>query len=211
MIEWIRRFLGSIAGFVARLATPLVTVFRNVWGTLTKIFSLVSDAWDLMVRGARALADSVGDALVDAWHSVRHIVVRVIPRAFRIAVREASQFARRIVNTLERWTKRAVSWVVRTLTRAINAVRAFVSNVRRWAAGWISRIWNLLSRTARFVWDVLAHPERSARRLFSWIWRLLIRFISDHVVAWGRWLLGHMMKAFLWGLDKVEAIFARAI
>lgn len=211
MIGWIRDLIDRAPDVVGAIKDAIKRALGAVWSFLRTVFGHVDSAWDLMFRGAKALGGGLWDFAGDAYNAIKHVVTKVIPDAARWAFDKARTFTVRAVNTLRQWAANAIEAARRILARAINVVEDWARRAVRFLQRTLNGVIARLRYVAGVVRQLLTVPLVLARWVFAPLWRLIVRYIDDHAAAWGRWILGHTLKAVLWSANLVESIFARVI
>lgn len=211
MKVWLYGILGSFPGIIRKAGGWILDRIWAVFGDGIRFARHIKDGIQRLVGGYKNLIRGVRDALVEAYQTVKWIIVTEIPRRVKRGVDDAIKWARTglkdlrnlledAIRTLDRWAKNAFntlkSWAEKSVKWLTDNVNSLIANVRR-----------LLDR----VFGLWSSPTRLAEWLIGALWAVLLRFLYSNRDRIARWLIQSSPAFTQWLAREIERVLVRML
>lgn len=183
MDKWIRDLILQAIGPLRDAITAVLERIAVIWSAIVAVGTNLRNAWRYFVNAARHKLAQLRGLVAEAWVTMAWLIKIRIPQ---------------VVGTL---TDNIVSWTLRTISNARNALEAAISNVATWARARVNELRQFLSDlttwaretiaditatllyVVRIVGALLTDPSRMAEWLFGALWRKVLNFIDQNAEA----------------------------
>lgn len=183
MDKWIRDLILQAIGPLRDAVTAVLERIAVIWSAIVAVGTNLRNAWRYFVNAARHKLAQLRGLVAEAWVTMAWLIKIRIPQ---------------VVGTL---TDNIVSWTLRNISNARNALEAAINNVATWARARVNELRQFLSDlttwaretiaditatllyVVRIVGALLTDPSRMAEWLFGALWRKVLNFIDQNAEA----------------------------
>ncbi len=185
MDKWIRDLISQAVGPVRDAVTAVFTRIAAIWSAIIAVGTNLRNAWRYLVNAARHKLAQLRGLVGEAWATMAWLIKIRIPQAIGVAVNGI------------------VSWTLRTISNARNALEAAISSAVAWARARLGELQQLLSDLIQWIRETVA----DIRSTLGYIVRVVGALLTDPAHM-AEWIFGALVRKVISYIDtNADALF----
>ncbi len=185
MDKWIRDLISQAVGPVRDAVTAVFTRIAAIWSAIIAVGTNLRNAWRYLVNAARHKLAQLRGLVGEAWATMAWLIKIRIPQAIGVAVNGI------------------VSWTLRTISNARNALEAAISSAVAWARARLGELQQLLSDLIQWIRETVADILST----LGYIVRVVGALLTDPAHM-AEWIFGALVRKVISYIDtNADALF----
>lgn len=214
VISDVEGFFGGIseaAAEVANLAERVWNSIKRLWSFLVTAATLVTGAWDWMVKGVEWFGSQVEEWIAEAERTVNRLLLDTIPKLAEWVYHKAVTWAGKEIHALWRrvdsWVNSVIAWAGREIHDVKRWATSEFHKITKWAAGPI----NWVIHWGGWLIKLISHPENLVKWILGDLVTPLILFLLRSSAPIFGWLFRRWSHTGPEAAHTIEDILARVL
>lgn len=211
MKAWIYGILGALPGIIRK---PGTWIIDRIWGVFSdglRFARHIKDGAQRYVGGYKNLVRGIRDSLVDAYYTVKWVIVTEIPRRVKKGVEDAIRWAQSNLNWLRQRLEAAIKTLDRWATNAINTLQSWAQKAVKWLTDNVNSLLSSTKKLLDRVFNLWSTPLRLAEWLVGAMWTVSLRYLYSHRDRIAQWFLRSSVTFTQWLARELERVLVRLL